>query len=227
LVDPFAALQNGLQNPPSACDDHQVEIERSKNLSEFQWCFYMKNLKPLMLAVIMALLVVAAGMGFLFGFDNPVSWVLIAILIAIPVIYKRAAQADQLVWKESYSVGIAQIDDEHRRLIELLNKFQAAYKYHMGEEFEQQALKALVDYTKYHFKNEESLMQKYDYPDFNGHVEQHRAMIAEVDSFVRQYEEKGHEALEGVVLYLQGWLIKHINGTDKQYSSFLNERGVY
>ncbi|MBL3526258.1 MAG: hemerythrin family protein [gamma proteobacterium endosymbiont of Lamellibrachia anaximandri] len=186
----------------------------------------MKKLKTLLLVVTIGLLVVAAGLGFLFGIDNPVAWILIGMVILIPFIYNWKVRSDQLVWKDSYSVGIAQLDDDHKKLIELLNKFQTAYEYHTGEEFERKALEELVDYTKYHFDHEENLLQENNYPDFAAHKDQHVAMIAEVERFVEDYQVRGHEALEGVAQYLQGWLINHINGTDKQYTSHLQGKGV-
>jgi hemerythrin-like metal-binding protein len=186
----------------------------------------MKNLKILLLSAIIALLVVAIGLGFLFGVDNPVPWILIGVLILIPILYRWKARADELVWKDTYSVGVKVLDDDHKKLIELANKFQTAYKYHTGEEFERQALTDLVDYTKYHFQREEDLMEEQGYPGLEAHKDQHRSMIAEVERFMKDYEARGHEALEGVANYLMGWLINHINGTDQQYGSFLNEKGI-
>lgn len=185
-----------------------------------------KQFNTLVLAALIGLLVVAIGLGFLFGLDNPVSWLLIGVVIAIPFIYKRMADRNRLVWKDSYSVGVKVLDDDHKKLIDLLNQFQTAYEYHTGEEFEHEALNELVAYTRYHFEREEKLMEDTDYPDLDTHKEQHRAMIAEVERFVADYQARGHEALEGVASYLTGWLINHINGTDKQYRPFFNEKGI-
>lgn len=102
-----------------------------------------------------------------------------------------------------------------------------AYDYAMSETFEKEALEELVSYTKYHFEREEKLMSENDYPDFEAHKAQHEQMIAQVEEFVQLYNEKGHDALNEIVEFLTGWLINHINGTDKQYSEHLHERGVY
>lgn len=186
-----------------------------------------KSLSALFLASGVGLLIVAIGLGFLLGFDNPIPWILLVALILIPLIYNRMADRNQLKWKDSYSVGVKVLDEDHKKLIDLLNQFQIAYDYHTGDEFEHQALDALVDYTRYHFEREEKIMEENDYPDLEAHRAQHRAMIAEVEKFINEYKEKGHNALEGVSNYLKGWLIHHINGTDKQYSSFLNGKGVH
>ena len=185
-----------------------------------------KNYSAWILMAVMAMLVVAIGLSFLFGADNPVPWILIAVLVALPFVYRRQAEKGQLRWKDDYSVGVKAIDDDHKRLIELLNGFQTAYRYHTGDDFERKALQELVDYTRYHFEREEKMMAEIGYPDLEAHKEQHRAMIAEVEKFQEEYRQKGHEALRGVADYLNGWLIHHINGTDKRYSPYFEQAGV-
>ncbi|MCB1830674.1 MAG: bacteriohemerythrin [Chromatiaceae bacterium] len=182
-----------------------------------------KNINALVLAAIIGLLIVAVGLGFLFGAANPVPWILIGILIAIVYVYRWVASRDRVEWKESYTVGVDELDDDHKRLIELLNRFQTAYKYHTGEEFERQALNELVDYTKYHFEREEKMMEEAGYPDLEEHKNIHQMMIAKVRVFQEQYRQKGHEALDGVANFLSDWLLDHINGTDKKYGPYLSK----
>jgi hemerythrin len=185
-----------------------------------------KQFNALIIAAVIGFLIVAIGLSFLFGLDNPVSWALIAVVVLIPIIYKQFFGKSQLVWKEAYSVGVQVLDDDHKKLIDLLNQFETAYNYHTGDEFERQALNELIDYTKYHFQREETLMDEHGYPATDAHKAQHREMIAEVERFVAEYQKQGHEALGDVAHYLRGWLINHINGTDKQYGPFFNEKGL-
>lgn len=185
-----------------------------------------KRFSSLILAAVIGLLIVAIGLGFLSGLDNPVSWVLICVLLLIPFIYNKKNTSNELQWKEDYSVGIKVLDDDHKKLINLLNQFKTAYDYHTSDDFEQQALKSLIDYTKFHFKREEELLQLHNYPDYEEHKKQHELMIAEVESFIDKYNQQGHEALDEVSDFLTAWLVNHINGTDKQYSGFLNGKGV-
>ena len=185
-----------------------------------------KRFSSLILAAVIGLLIVAIGLGFLSGMDNPVSWVLIGVLLLIPFIYNKKDKVETLEWKDEYSVGIKVLDDDHKKLISLLNQFKTAYDYHTSEEFEQQALKSLIDYTKFHFKREEELLELHNYPDYEDHKQQHQVMIGEVERFVEKYNQQGHEALDEVSSFLSNWLINHINGTDKQYGGFLNDKGV-
>lgn len=182
--------------------------------------------KSLLYAAVIGLIIVAIFLGFLSSLTNPISWILIAVLIMIPLINKKSEGKNQIEWKEEYSVGIKHIDEDHQKLITLLNQFSIAYDYAMSETFEKEALDELVSYTKYHFDREEKLMSENDYPDFDAHKAQHEKMIAEVESFVSLYQEKGHDSLNEIVDFLKGWLINHINGTDKQYTEHLHQRGI-
>ncbi len=185
-----------------------------------------KRVRALLLASSIGLIIVAIFLGFLTSMTNPVSWILIAVLAIIPFVYNKRADKNELVWKEEYSVGVKVLDEDHKKLIDLLNQFKTAYDYHTSDEFEKDALDSLVAYTRFHFQREEELLEQQNYPDFEEHKEQHRKMIKEVERFVALYNEQGHEALEEVSEFLSAWLINHINGTDKQYSKHLNDNGI-
>jgi len=182
--------------------------------------------KSLIYAAIIGLIIVVIFLGFLSSITNPISWILIAVLALIPRFYKKVSKTNELVWKEEYSVGIDSLDNDHKQLIKLLNQFTTAYDYAMSEEYERQALKDLIDYTQYHFAREEQLLDQHNYPDVIAHKAQHKAMIAQVSSFMDLYNKKGHDALDEISGYLANWLINHINGTDKEYSELLIQQGV-
>ena len=111
-------------------------------------------------------------------------------------------------------------------LVSLINQLQAAVDYSTGEEFEREALDELVDYTKTHFSHEEGLMEQYAYPDYEPHKAQHQEMIKHVEDVLAEYEQDQDRAMRNALHFLKQWLIKHINGTDQQYSGFLREKGV-
>ena len=95
-----------------------------------------------------------------------------------------------------------------------------------GEAFEREALDELVDYTKTHFKFEEDMMEQNGYPEFTTHRAEHELMIARVEEVLKQYQQDQDTAMQNAIDFLQEWLINHINGTDKQYSRFLIDKGV-
>ncbi len=171
-------------------------------------------------------LIIGAILGLLVNPSSPVTWALIIMLLVVPFIHKKWSSNQFLEWKDDYSVGIDSIDQQHKKLISLINQLQTAIDYSTGKEFEQEALDELVDYTKTHFSYEEGLLRDNDYPDYENHKAQHEKMFKKVEEVLSDYEHDQDSAMSDAVEYLKDWLIKHINGTDKEYSSYLIGKGV-
>ena len=187
-----------------------------------------RNKKMCMFGVSLLILtlIVAAILGLLAGPTSPITWILIAILVVIPFIHKKMSTNQFVEWNDDYSVGIDSIDQQHKKLLNLINQLQTAVDYSTGEEFEREALDELVDYTKTHFTYEEGLMRDNDYPDFEPHKLQHEKMFEKVREVLAEYEQDQDTAMANAAEYLRDWLINHINGTDKEYSSYLIGKGV-
>lgn len=174
-----------------------------------------------------ALLVGAVLTFIVFGFAHFVPWLFVLATAGVIVAMRIREKNQFVVWKDEYSVGIEMIDNDHRKLLNLINEFQTAVFYRTGKEFEEQAFDALVDYTRTHFRREEDLMKEHGYPGFEAHQAEHRKMIEQVEASLVQYQSEGrHVPLKRTVVYLREWLIDHINGTDQAYSGFLRDKGV-
>jgi len=186
-----------------------------------------KSLQTLGLSVFIVLVIITIFLGFLWGISNPVPWIGIAILIALPFVHKWYAARHFVSWKDDLSVGIDVIDKDHKKLLDLINDLQRSVDYHMGESYERQALKKLVDYTKYHFEREEGLMQSNDYPDFDAHKKEHEEMFVKVGEYLAAYEKDRSSTVDNLCSFLKSWLISHIRGTDQKYVPHLHERGVH
>lgn len=184
------------------------------------------SLQTFGISLFIVLAFITIGIGFMFGIDNPVPWIMIAILAALPYIHKKITARQYLSWNEKLSVGIQAIDEDHKKLISLINTLQTAVMYPSGETYERQALQEVVDYTVYHFEREEKLMRDNDYPDYESHKKTHEAMISKVTELKEAYENNSENAICDLTSYLKTWLIKHIAGTDQQYSAHLHEKGV-
>ncbi|WP_286266845.1 bacteriohemerythrin [Thalassotalea atypica] len=182
--------------------------------------------KSLIYAAVIGLIIVTIFLGFLSSITNPVSWILIVVLLLISTLYKKAASNKEMLWKEEYSVGVDVLDNDHKKLISLLNQFTTAYDYAMSEEYEREALNDLVNYTKHHFQREEELMANAQYPDLENHKKQHVVMIEQVGKFVELYNEQGHDSMNEISTFLTNWLINHIQGTDQEYTEHLNSKGI-
>ena len=129
-------------------------------------------------------------------------------------------------WDDNLSVRVSLFDSQHRKLIELINALNDAMREGKGKDVLQPIIRELSNYAVSHFNAEESYFRKYGYPLAPQHVAEHRAFVAEVEKFRRDFESGSVALSVKVMNFLSDWLRKHILGTDKKYSSFFNEQGL-
>jgi hemerythrin len=129
-------------------------------------------------------------------------------------------------WSDEFSVNIAKIDQQHKKFFDLINNLHDAMRAGNGKEALGTTLKALVDYTKVHFTDEERLLQLYHYPELDKHKAIHDAFVKQTMELQTKFESGNTMLSIQVMGALKDWLINHINGTDKQYTGYLNSKGV-
>lgn len=180
--------------------------------------------KSVSFIVISTLILLSVILSFLTNPVSPTPWVLVMALCLMPLI--KQSHIKQIKWSKEYNIGIEYIDQDHKKLLHLLNQFSIAYDYAQCEEFEREALEDLVSWTKYHFKREEKLMEDYGYPGLAAHKEEHQAMMDQVEEYVSIYNREGHDSLKQVTNLLTFWLINHIQESDTKYRDYLLELGA-
>lgn len=127
-------------------------------------------------------------------------------------------------WEPSLSVQIASIDEQHKILIHLINRLHDAKAVGHGSDALEDILDQLSTYAVSHFGHEEQLMRQFNYPDFIAHKKTHNEFIAKLGDFKAEFIAD-HNALAGEVFdFLKNWLIRHIKGTDMQYSPHLRDK---
>ncbi len=125
-----------------------------------------------------------------------------------------------LQWTDNLSVGVTRMDDHHKKLIELINLLFDAMSGDATSTVDT-VLSDLLDYTRYHFGEEEKLLAACGYPDLEAHQDIHRGMVKEVLDMRERYMANptsvpASEALD----FLSKWLMRHIIGKDLRYRSF-------
>ena len=129
-------------------------------------------------------------------------------------------------WNDSIKVSIKAMDDQHIRLVEMINTLHDAMGQGKGSMVMGGLLADLIDYTKTHFAMEEGLMTTHQYTEYGKHKGEHDKLTGQVIEIQEKFT-KGKLALSvEVSLFLKDWLIKHIMGTDKLLAAFLNSKGV-
>ncbi|MBF0614840.1 MAG: hemerythrin family protein [Magnetococcales bacterium] len=161
-------------------------------------------------------------MGWIFGLA-----VALAMCLSIPfvIMLKNDFIRRRFTWQSDYSVGITVLDEDHKRLFELIFEMYKSMQKAYGKEDAARILTELQEYTITHFDREEAVMQKHGYPELESHRREHEVMKEKVNHFSAALAANSMEVSKDVVRFLQNWLINHINKTDKAYSAFLTAKG--
>jgi hemerythrin len=127
---------------------------------------------------------------------------------------------------DKLSVKVSLIDEQHKKLIEIINDLHDAMVTGQGKTIMDDVLARLIDYTKMHFSTEERLMAQYKYPDRVTHETQHIELTTQVGQlYLKVQQNKGSVTIE-TMTFLKNWLNHHILETDKKFGAFLIEKGV-
>ena len=126
-----------------------------------------------------------------------------------------------LVWSNTLSVYVDEVDDDHRKLVDLFNLFMHALDDGGSPEYQEAVLEELISATAWHFRHEERLMIKYAYPDYAAHRQEHEELIAGAGELRQKFLAAGRQATEEDIEFLEHWLVAHIIATDMKMGDFL------
>ncbi|MBC35283.1 MAG: hemerythrin [Bacteroidetes bacterium] len=131
------------------------------------------------------------------------------------------------IWQDKYSVRVKETDEQHQKLIEILNELASAMSRGKGREVLQATLENMVIYTKQHFNEEEKYFDDLDYPEADQHRLEHKKLMEQVLTFQAEYEAGRVNMTVEIILFLKDWLIKHISETDKVFGQAMNKAGKF
>lgn len=128
-------------------------------------------------------------------------------------------------WSPDYSVNIKTIDDQHRELVNILNRLFIAVSRREGDKAIAGILDALLAYTQTHFALEERLMRQANYKDYEAHKAEHNKLIAQLDQLCKKHMLEEKPIYFEMMQFLKTWLKEHIQGVDTKYSAALQQTG--
>jgi hemerythrin len=128
-----------------------------------------------------------------------------------------------LAWSYVFSVGIDEIDEDHRRLIDIFNILNHSVTAGDAPAYLAAVLEELINCTVWHFSHEERLMLKYDYPGYAEHRQEHQDLIAGARELQEKILQAGQLVATQDLEFLEHWLTEHILATDMKLGSFLAE----
>jgi hemerythrin len=129
-------------------------------------------------------------------------------------------------WNNDLSVNINEIDEQHKKLLALINELHEAMKSGRGKEVTEKTLAGLIQYVGTHFTKEEDLMERYNYPGLLAHKGEHAKLTLQAKDIHQQFQQGKAVVNVELMNFLKSWLRNHILGTDKKYAPYLNGKGV-
>ena len=133
---------------------------------------------------------------------------------------------EKIQWKDEYSVGVALLDEQHKRMIEIINTLIDAPTADVGSKTVAETLKKMAEYSQAHFQEEELLFEEFGYPDAAAHAETHKEYVQQTVVFCGAAMTHVDAVPERLLRFLKDWWVDHILGEDLKYKEFFKEAGV-
>lgn len=133
------------------------------------------------------------------------------------------AIGDWVVFDNSHLVGVAVIDEQHRRLVQMVNHINRSIREVCTEQALREQLVALIAYTRTHFDTEHALMLEHGYAGQGIHDRQHAELLRQAEQLVERLMPGDELTL---LQTLKDWLVGHILNSDKPLGAYLVGRGV-
>ncbi|WP_456403125.1 bacteriohemerythrin [Persephonella sp.] len=127
-------------------------------------------------------------------------------------------------WNKELELGIPEIDEQHKKLVDMLNSFYTELEQGHKREAAEHFLKELEDYLIYHLEFEEKFMEEIGFPDLENHKRTHEMFKKLYLEEKERYLKGDEKAIREIIAFAFSWLFSHIMKTDKKYAKYLKEK---
>lgn len=128
-------------------------------------------------------------------------------------------------WKKEYALGIEVIDVQHMKLVGYISDLYNAVMSTDKEQKTKDVIEKLFQYTISHFSFEENVMKDAQFPNLEDHHKAHENFILELENYHQKFLD-GKIVPAQLVIFLKDWLVKHIQGTDREYIPYFKAIGL-
>lgn len=131
-----------------------------------------------------------------------------------------------LTWDETFVLGIDEIDEQHRTIIEQFTSFSEAIQAGTAKDVLSETTLFLVKYAGEHFATEERYMQEYGYTRIEEQRREHQDFTNDAEELVRKIADEGasRELAAALAGKMIRWVIQHIRNHDRDMVDYVKER---
>ena len=129
-------------------------------------------------------------------------------------------------WNNDYSVGIEEIDKQHKHLIGIGSELMGLIKHHSNDDLYDDVIDAverMKDYTVYHFATEERMLAQAGFEGLEDHKIEHSNFIDKLNEVdLSNLEDNQAEFIMDILKFISTWIFKHIIGSDFEYREVMS-----
>lgn len=132
----------------------------------------------------------------------------------------------KLEWEEEYSVGIEELDDQHKRMFATINELLEIINSGTSEKDLSNIIESLINYKIFHFATEEKYFKEFNYEGAEEHIQKHQEFNTKLMSLKEKHPTYTIEFAFDLVNFLEDWLIEHLMVTDHKYIKCFHDHGL-
>lgn len=129
-------------------------------------------------------------------------------------------------WKEEYSVQVKELDEQHKKLVQLIFRLFTAMNEQKTREELKTILDRLISYAVEHFSTEEKYFQSFQYEQADEHIAEHRKFTNKVADLKSRLENNEIEISFELIDFLEDWLVTHLMEQDRKYIECFTSNGL-
>lgn len=132
----------------------------------------------------------------------------------------------KIQWIEEYSLGIKEIDDQHKILFDIIDELYQSIMAMKSQDILSSTIDKLIGYAEYHFATEEKYFKEFNYEGISEHIAQHQSFVDKINNFKSKlYNDTDTLDIE-IIDFLEDWIVGHLGDEDRKYIDCFLEHGV-
>lgn len=130
-----------------------------------------------------------------------------------------------VIWTDALSVGILEVDEQHKKLLNLLNKASDQIQAGQPQGHLISTIKEILNFTLIHFATEEKMFKVCRYAQTKAHVAEHQKLIHKGNEFLHEFTHNKLVFTDSTMTFFSDWIVNHIMHEDMAYSKPLKAAG--
>lgn len=137
-----------------------------------------------------------------------------------------------MLWKDTYELGVSQIDEQHKELFKRVEAFLQVLRSADSWDHKIPKINETLDFMKKyvvdHFQEEEEYQLSINYPRYEIHKQIHTDMVNYVLEVSKQYEQSNNneQLMQQFGGKLLAWLINHVAAEDQRIADYAVKKGL-